>query len=69
MPRSTACTTSRQLEARPDVELGGEADLEVADASSWQSSAQLEGRALQGLGVLQHRHRVAEALEVLRRSR
>ena len=53
------------LEPRPDVELGREADLEVAHAFGLRVLAQLEGHALEGLLVLEHGHRVAEALEVL----
>ena len=56
---------ARDVEARPDVELGGEADLEVADALLLAVLGQLERRALEGLLVLQDRHRVLEALQVL----
>ena len=47
------------------MELGREADLEVAHAFGLRVLAQLEGHALEGLLVLEHGHRVAEALEVL----
>ena len=52
----------RQLEARLDVELGSEAHLEVAHALGLAVLGQLEGGALEGLRVLQDRHRVLEAL-------
>ena len=55
----------RDVEPRPDVELGGEAHLEVAHALGLAVLGQLEGRPLEGLLVLQHRHRVLEALKVL----
>ena len=55
----------RDVEAGPDVELRGEAHLHVAHALLLAVLGQLEGRALQGLLVLQGRHGVLEALQVL----
>ena len=57
------------LEARPHVELGGEAHLDVANAVGLAVLGQLEGRPLERLGILQHGDRVAEALEVLGEAR
>ena len=64
-PVSTARTTCDISKPGLDVQLRGEAHLDVADALGLAVHGELVGRALERLRVLQHRDGVLEAPQVL----